>query len=223
MEEKESDKSDRFIEANNEDGDNKSVKENLNKEEVSQNNPSDSKNANINNDYSYAERLQVPYIEKKNGDEMIKENNYDEALKHFSKAIMAVKLLNDENILSKEELEKYVKEVGIPSNLNISLCYLKQKDWESVIAHTNRVIEFDKTHVKARYRRCLAYIYLNKFDQADEDLIELEELIGGTRELEDLEELFEKRKKENKESENLIYRKMFKKYVESKILMIIFI
>ena len=64
----------------------------------------------------------------------------------------------------------------------------------------------------------MALIYLERFDKADEDLFELEDLIGGSKELEDLESLFEQKKKDKKWKEDELYRKMFRKYVEGNIL-----
>ncbi len=169
---------------------------------------------NLKDDITYENRLNVPESEKKKGDENLNSNNLEEAIRCYSKAIMAVKILYDDKAINKVQLSRMVKEIGIPSNLNISYCYLKLKEWQRVIDHTSRVIEFDSKHVKALYRRCLAYIEINKFDKADQDLIVLEELIGGTKELEDLENKLERKQEEIKENETLIYKKMFKKYVD---------
>jgi peptidylprolyl isomerase len=176
------------------------------------------KNENNSDNYSYEDRAQAPYIEKRKGDDKLNnENNFQEAITCYAKAILAIKILNDDKSFSKEDIEKYIKEVGIPSNLNISLCYLKNRDWDQVIQHTSKVLEMDKKNVKALYRRCLALINKKKFDKADEDLIELEELIGGSKQLEELESLFEQSKKNVKLEEDKVYKRMFKKYVKGKI------
>lgn len=171
----------------------------------------------LTEEISFENRLSVPESSKKKGDEYLKANDLEEAIRCYSKVIMAIKILHDDKAIDERELARMVKEIGIPSNLNMSYCYLKMKEWQKVIDHTTRVIEFEKTHVKALYRRCLANIELNKFDKADEDLIMLEELIGGSKELEDLENKFENKKKEIQENEMLIYKKMSKKYFDGKI------
>jgi tetratricopeptide (TPR) repeat protein len=168
----------------------------------------------LTDNITYENRLNVPESEKKNGDEYLQSNNLEEAIRCYSKAIMAVKILYDDKAIDSEQLKKMVKEIGIPSNLNISYCYLKLKEWQKVVDHTTRVIEFDSRHVKALYRRCLAYINLQKFEKADLDLVVLEDSIGGSKELEELENLFEKKQEEIKENQSLIYKKMFKKYVD---------
>lgn len=171
----------------------------------------------MENDFSYEDRLNVPYMEKQKGDKFLKENNLDEALKAYSKAIMALKVLFQDKSLDQEMMEKYVREAGIPSNLNLSFIYIKQKQWSTVIACCNKVLEVENNNTKALYRRCLAFINTNNFEKADKDLEILEDLIGGTNELEILEKMFEDKKKEVKNSEDQIYKRMFKKYVTSNI------
>ncbi len=173
-------------------------------------------NTTTTDNYSFEDRLQVPYIEKKLGDELLKSTEYLKATPHYAKAIMAIKMLNDEKVLSQDDLNKYVKEVGVLCNLNLSLCYFKLKDWENVIVHSRRVVEYDSKNIKARYRRCIACINLKMFERADEDLFELEGLIPNSTELDDLNKLYLQGKQKIKEEENNMYKKMFKKYNDYK-------
>jgi len=48
-------------------------------------------------------------------------------------------------------------ETVLPAYNNLSLCYLKLKNYEMVVSFTNQVIGQDPSNVKARYRRGLAY------------------------------------------------------------------
>ena len=115
-------------------------------------------------------RKDVPYIEKENGDIKFKEKNFDEALRHYSKAIMSIKILLDDKVLTtEEEIGKYVKEVGviilknqIPSQLRLSICYLKKEDWKNVIYYCNKVLDLETDNEKSLYRRCHAYIKLQQ-------------------------------------------------------------
>lgn len=94
---------------------------------------------------------------------------------------------------------------------------MKQKDWNSVILCTSKVLQYNDKHTKALYRRCLAFINLSKFEQAEDDLDVLEELIPDTTELKELKNALGNRKRMNNESENLIYKKMFNKYVDGSL------
>ena len=72
---------------------------------------------------------------------------------------------------------------------------IQNKNWKECIRHSSKVLFVDVDNVKARYRRCFGYIKEGNFEKADEDLIILEDQIGGSQDLEELEELFENSKK----------------------------
>jgi len=95
--------------------------------------------------------------------------------------------------------------------------YNKKKDYKSVISACTKVIEYDANNIKALYRRSMAYINLSKYENADKDIEVLEDLIPRTKELEDLIGYMEKHQKKSKENNDMIYKKMYKKFVESKI------
>ena len=175
-----------------------------------------SKNGNPEDEISFEERMNVPYNEKKKGDSELKIQNYDNAMKHYAKAIMSIKILMDEKCLFGTILEDYVKDVGMPSNLNLSLCYLNSKEWAMAIPHLNKVIDFDNAHVKARYRRCLCYVNLGTFEKAEEDLEFLKGKIGGTKEFEELKTGYDQKKGKVRKEEKKFYNKMLKEYINGK-------
>lgn len=154
------------------------------------------------------QKIDLSYSLKKEGDSLLKNQNYDEALKNYTKAVITVKHLIKDKLIPKDSALKLKNEVLIPSNLNMSMIDLKIKDYDSAIRHCNKVLFIEKNHVKALYRRCTAYIYKGNFTKADEDLIELEELIGGNKELEQLEELFEVNKRNAEGNHGAFLKKM---------------
>lgn len=172
-------------------------------------------------EYTIEEREHIPFLEKKKGDENLKEKDYEEAAKHYSKAVMAIKIFHEENKVPKEEIEKIIHNIGIPSNLNLSFIYINKKHWYSAIAHLNQVINYSPEHVKALYRRCLCFINSHQFENADKDLIALEYLIGGSQELEDLHTLFNEKKIEINKDEGNLYKKMFSQVSNCKYLLIL--
>ena len=101
----------------------------------------------------------------------------------------------------------------------MAFIYNKKKDYKSVASSCNKVIEYDPNNIKAIYRRSMAYINLSKYENADKDIELLEDLIPRTKELEDLIDYMEKHQKKNKENNDLIYKKMYRKFVESKYLL----
>lgn len=137
--------------------------------------------------YKYEDRLQVPYIEKEKGDKALKNNNYDQALKHYSKVSLGMKILvEDKAIESDEELTKYVTQVSIPTFLNMSFIHFKQGDWESVVRTTSKVLDFDKKNIKALYRRCMALNNMGRIEEGESDMHILKIELKGTKELDNL-------------------------------------
>jgi tetratricopeptide (TPR) repeat protein len=167
-------------------------------------------------EYSYEQRLEVPYLEKAKGDTQLKSRNYELAMKHYSKVIMSIKILMDDKALEGETLQKYVKEVGVPSNMNLSLCYINLKEWKTAIQHLNKVLDYDKNNVKARYRRCLCLCNSREFEKAHVDLIFLSEQIQDSIEYEELKKIYEESKIKLNNDEKKFYNKMFKEYIQGK-------
>ena len=166
-------------------------------------------NTNLNNNNN--EKISELKSLKEEGDKLLNEKNYQSAITNYTKAVINFKVLRDNNSLTEEEKKELTKTILIPCNLNMSLIDLKNKDWNEVIRHTNKVLHADKLNVKAKYRRCFAYIKIGKFEKADEDLQDLEELIGGKDELEELEKMYEKNKKKADGNDGELLKKMGKK------------
>lgn len=148
---------------------------------------------------------------KKTGDEELKSQKYEDALKSYTKAVITFKHLVKEKLIDEDLAMSLKKEILIPSNLNMSFIDIKKKDWDNAIRHCTKVLFVEKNHVKALYRRCTAYIYKGNFKKADEDLFELEDLIGGTKELEQLEQLFEENKRKADGNNGEFLKKMAQK------------
>ena len=111
-------------------------------------------------------KLEVPSIEKRQGDNFLKDKNYHEALHHYKSAIVALKIVFDDEELNlandEEKATALINEVGIPSHLNSALCYLNLEDFVNVVFYCTKVLELDQDNVKALYRRCKANIKLEK-------------------------------------------------------------
>ena len=72
---------------------------------------------------------------------------------------------------------------------------IKNKNWNEVIRHCVKVLYVDPDNKKAVYRKCLALINQGELEKADEELIYLEDKIGGNPEI---EELFENSQKKSR-------------------------
>lgn len=140
---------------------------------------------------NYNNRFEAPYTEKLQADKYLKEHDYENSLKHYAKALLAVKVLSSDKELSQDKLQNYMLEVFIPSSLNMSYIHYKNGDYDKTITNCNNVLEIQNKNTKAIYRKAMSLIKLGKLDEVKELIIKLEELIGNTQELTFLKESYE--------------------------------
>ena len=188
-------------------------------------------------------KKRVPYIEKNNGTIMLtKHNNYAKAIEYYNKALFAIKILiEDQNIASNiyerqseveiaenlspgldtdgkpkkmNYVEKVIYEVEIPISSNLTLCYLKEKDYQNVIKYADKLIQCDPNVAKIFYRRGMAYANLMEFDKAKEDLMEANRLCPNDKTILQGFKVFKQKKYEYKYKTQKICQNIFDKQNE---------
>ena len=57
----------------------------------------------------------MPFLEKQRGDDFLKKEEFDTALRHYSKVIISIKILTEDQTLNKEtlDLDKYIRTYGV--------------------------------------------------------------------------------------------------------------
>lgn len=89
-------------------------------------------------------------------------------------------LKNEDHIISKEEEYKvFEKEVEIPASLNLSLCYLKVKDYQMAIKYSSDVLKKEPDNDKALYRKGLAHLGFGDIPKAKQELTRAHEITEG--------------------------------------------
>jgi tetratricopeptide (TPR) repeat protein len=172
---------------------------------------------NNTNCFNYENRLEVPRIEKVSGDKYLKENNFEMALKHYSKVGLAIKVLFDEKAAAISILQNLVDEYGIPTSLNLSYIYYKQKNWEQAIKHCKIVLDSQSTNIKANYRKAMCLINMGNLLQVPEVIDKLKQLglKDDSTEMIQLREAFETEKNKFKNQRTNFYNKALKGYFKS--------
>ena len=151
------------------------------------------------------------YSIKKEADEDLNKQNYEEAILKYKDILAKITELKINNVnFSEEENNSFKNDLIIASNLNLSFIYLKKTDWKNVINHTTNVLNINSDNTKAKYRRCIAYINLNDLFKAKDDLKDLKYKLGNNTELKILGQMFSDKEKEVDEKEGKRYKKMFK-------------
>eukprot|EP00743_Colponemidia_sp_Colp-15_P005239 GILK01005636.1.p1 GENE.GILK01005636.1~~GILK01005636.1.p1 ORF type:complete len:280 (-),score=54.27 GILK01005636.1:125-964(-) len=150
------------------------------------------------------DKLQIPAKEKDAGNALFKKGEYVEAAKHYEKALLAIKLLfQDERVEDEKEAEHMVQNIKNPCHLNLALCFLKTGHEEAAIEHCNKVLEFQDSNVKALYRRGQARLKVGEIDDGKADLkraLQLEPSNAAVRQaLIDAKEVTEKYREKQKE------------------------
>ena len=163
------------------------------------------------------EKIQKLRKKKFDGDDLLKKAKYEDAIDKYKETINTLldelgNLTIDMNIL-----DSLKEEIIIPCYQNIALCNIKLKKWIKVKTYAKKILGLNKDNVKASYRLCLANIKLGHLKKADSQLEELERLIGGTPELEELEKIYDINKLNSEGNNGEFLRKMGRKLRDGKI------
>ena len=146
-------------------------------------------------------------------DILLKETKYEEALKGYNELIKNIeKEIKMNKSLQKEDRDIIIKEYMIPLYSNICFINIKQNNFNSVIKNTNLILKIDKENVKALYRKCYAEINLSEYENAENTLCTLQELMGENPELENLKKSLNTKKTSDRLQEMKKYRKMMNYY-----------
>ena len=163
-------------------------------------------------------KKRVPYIEKNNGTLVLTQSSdYKRAIEYYNKALFAIKiLLEDQNLNVGEQYAiKVIEEVEIPVSSNLTLWYLKEKDYHNVIKYANRLLDLEENNVKILYRRGLAYTYLMEFDKGKEDLLKANKLEPNNKQILDGIKIYKEKKHEYKNNTQKLCQKIFDKKNDS--------
>ena len=154
---------------------------------------------------------------KLDANELLKNKKYDKAIDKYKKAINNLIDEVGPYTLHIQILSSLKEEIIIPCYHNIALCYMKLSKWLKVKTYSKKILEIAPDNIKASYRICLANIKLGHLKKADSQLEELERIIGGTPELEELEKIYEINKLNSEGNNGEFLRKMGRKLRDGKI------
>ena len=129
--------------------------------------------------------LEVPSQEKEAGNKYWKEQNYENASKSYSKALLAFNyIIKEQKFTSEEQAISMINEIQLPCLLNLSACYLKLGfGYSNVVVHCTDALKIDQNNVKALYRRAIALTLLDQFKEARADIDKAIELDPNNKSL----------------------------------------
>ena len=112
------------------------------------------------------EKIEAGKMFKMQGDDLLKQKKYDEAINIYEKGLLQLFYTFSDDKEEDELIDK-IKE-GI--NLNCSFCKIKQDKFEEATQYLNEAMRIDKENLKTLYRMGFCHFKLEKFNEAKDDI-----------------------------------------------------
>ncbi|KAM8908894.1 uncharacterized protein AB9W97_006012 [Spinachia spinachia] len=123
----------------------------------------------------WQQMLRLVMFLQKEGNFLIKENQFEEASVKFKEAIEYVDVLRNMVDRRGEDWDSLEK-VCLPLTLNLSQCLLELKEYEQVVELNSKLLKTQKGNFKAVYQRAKAHAALCNMDEARRDFETVEKL-----------------------------------------------
>ena len=114
----------------------------------------------------YKQRMHKVEINKKEGNELVKDQNWSQGVARYNNALQHCSKFYD---LSPEQMDE-LKAVKLSLYNNIAMCGNKMEDWKLTKENCNKALEIDASNVKALFRRATAFEKCKQFEEALADL-----------------------------------------------------
>ncbi|XP_035230345.1 dynein assembly factor 4, axonemal-like isoform X2 [Stegodyphus dumicola] len=106
---------------------------------------------------------------KQKGLELYSHGASQHAFRRFGFALKYVISL-EHDIPPEQEGDMDFKDLKLACYLNIAACQMRHHNYESVVINSTKALSIQPENVKALYRRGAAYVQLQEYEKADEDL-----------------------------------------------------
>ena len=120
------------------------------------------------------QKLLVPYIERMNGNLCVSKGLFEDAVKHYNKGLLGLKMLfsmeDDPAIKTEEQAIKLIKEVEILTCINLAHVYIKLEQYHYAIKYASQALEKDPENTKALFRKGIAYTKVGELERAKQCL-----------------------------------------------------
>ena len=156
------------------------------------------------------EKIEAGKRFKTEGDDLLKQQKYDEAINVYEKGLLQLFY----TFCDDKDEDEMVDKVKEGMNLNCSFCKIKQEKYEEATQYLNEAMRVNKENLKTLYRMAFCHFKLEKFNDAKNDINNALKVIkkkGGDRASFDqlLNDIDNKIQDLEKEQDNLL-KKMVK-------------
>jgi tetratricopeptide (TPR) repeat protein len=159
--------------------------------------------SNLQPEMSLTEKLEKSSKLKEQGIKLFSEKKYNDAGLNFKAGL---------ELLYGEGLNQQARELMLSHNLNLCNCFNNLGAYQNTVERTDFSLKLRKDHPKIYYYRAMAYINLNKIDEAEADYLKLTELMPSTDPaLQNIKNLIdERRPKKDETGTKKIFKSMLK-------------
>ena len=157
------------------------------------------------------EKIEAGKRFKTEGDDLLKQKKYDEAINVYEKGLLQLFYTFSDD---KEE-DEMIDKIKEGMNLNCSFCKIKQDKYEEATQYLNEAMRVNKENLKTLYRMGFCHFKLEKFDDAKSDIKKALDVInkkgGDKSSFEQLLKDIDNRIKELEDQQDVLLKKMVKK------------
>ena len=157
------------------------------------------------------EKIEAGKRFKTEGDDLLKQKKYDEAINVYEKGLLQLFYTFSDD---KEE-DEMIDKIKEGMNLNCSFCKIKQDKFEEATQYLNEAMRVNKENLKTLYRMGFCHFKLEKFDDAKSDIKKAFDVInkkgGDKSSFEQLLKDINNRIKELEDQQDVLLKKMVKK------------
>ena len=156
------------------------------------------------------EKIEAGKRFKTEGDDLLKQKKYDEAINVYEKGLLQLFYTFSDD---KEE-DELIDKIKEGMNLNCSFCKIKQDKFEEATQYLNEAMRVNKENLKTLYRMGFCHFKLEKFDDAKSDIKKALDIIdkkgGDKSSFEQLLKDINDKIKELEDQQDVLLKKMVK-------------
>nr|XP_046178670.1 peptidyl-prolyl cis-trans isomerase D [Oncorhynchus gorbuscha] len=141
------------------------------------------------------------------GNNFFKNQDWQSAIKKYSKALRYLAVAGDEQEIEKAQAK--LEPTAVSCILNTAACKLKMLLWQEAMDSCDEALELNQKNTKALFRRAQAWQGLKEYSKAMSDLKKAQEIAPEDKAIGNEMKRVQLKVKEEKEKEKQIYAKMF--------------
>ena len=153
------------------------------------------------------DKLEASLIFKREGDDLLKLKNYEEAINSYEKGLLQLFYTFSNDPKEEDESDRIKASIS----MNCSICMINQGKYDEALGYLNEALRVDKQNLKALYRSAYCYFKLEKYQDSQEYINKGLSIDGKNEQFLGLQKDIENKIKENEESQSNLYKKIMQK------------